>query len=739
MNRKYILLRRILGISTILLGILIAVLPMFGRAAGVDLEIIKTDYGYSGDNFSATLENGRVGFKLKPWKNESAANLDWYGRKYGEVDSLAYISLSLMNENDEPVYGDFGTLTIQMTNPLLLPGYKTSFCINYYDGNDLISIDPEYDETNNTELTFSIPSAKLGEEVDGKYIGTLFFTDEGYNRIDIWSDSSKTDIIDSQIVYVGGDGVKWPRMEDSQYFETWEGARRGDKTTILQGDELTKACCYISDDWDAWPKYLENVTPTPQPNLTPTPRTDPTPTPITVRISDVQDLRTGDTSDKRGISGTVYGGSIPSTIMIVRDSDGVSIKKIVVQRKGMILKPWNIRFVDSVTKMDITGFNRLKITLPIPATMNLSRGRVLMVGRRRSGKLHVFDTKIVTNNGFNCVEFNTDYISDYEYGMLYIPDDGGDPEKNLVVADEREDQSDADLLKGCVSEGSGERRLHVADSDGVVILRRIVWRAGMSLKPYRIWVTDSEGKDATDFGVLSVTLPLPADMDPDKGEIRIVGSTAENATDDFVPEIFYTVDGKPCVRFATDYISDKEYGIVYTPYTAEPEATATPTPAPTGTPTPTLTPTPYANVTNTPTPTKKPSTPTPTKSDVSIVTPTPADTPTPDEQGGIVSGGGEDDGGGNDGGGNGHPGSGPIVTPKGRSFTENGVNMNYATTGTGSGKISSGGVVKGGSVSNAKDMPKTGMADVPRMLIVIILIAVGSIELITTMPFIKKD
>ena len=58
MNRKYILLRRILGISTILLGLLIAILPMFGRAAViVDVDIWYDDYKYQmPEKIRATLE-----------------------------------------------------------------------------------------------------------------------------------------------------------------------------------------------------------------------------------------------------------------------------------------------------------------------------------------------------------------------------------------------------------------------------------------------------------------------------------------------------------------------------------------------------------------------------------------------------------------------------------------------------------------------------------------------------------
>ena len=114
-------------------------------------------------------------------------------------------------------------------------------------------------------------------------------------------------------------------------------------------------------------------------------------------------------------------------------------------------------------------------------------------------------------------------------------------------------------------------------------------------------------------------------------------------------------------------------------------------------------------------------------------------TPTPTPFGGYSGGTGGGNGGDNGGGGTGRPGRTPIVTPHGRTFDENGLSMNYATTGKGGGSNvnyqGKGNTVKG---SNAKDMPKTGMADVRRMLAVIILITLGCIQLVTTIPIKKK-
>ena len=70
----------------------------------------------------------------------------------------------------------------------------------------------------------------------------------------------------------------------------------------------------------------------------------------------------------------------------------------------------------------------------------------------------------------------------------------------------------------------------------------------------------------------------------------------------------------------------------------------------------------------------------------------------------------------------------PTPTPFGgySGGTGGGSSVNYQSNGN---------TVKG---SNAKDMPKTGMADVKRMLAVIILITLGCIQLVTTIPIKKK-
>ena len=416
MNRKYILLRRILGISTILLGLLIAILPMFGRAAEINLRVNTENYSYPGaESISATLDEGKDGYGLVLRDVEDTYYESLMRDRFPDASSFAIVYMFRVDQYDQFLEGDFGMCHISMPNPIGVAGDKESFSLYYYYNNMLV---PLAYTSDGTTLSINFGFAELYN-----YSAYVFFID---------NDSQEED----------------PTITGTQ--------------TPTSG---------VTDTPTVAPSQTQRPTVTPTPTRIPT--STPTPTSVPVRIPAIDDQRS-DRSDTKGISSFLYGGSMPNSILIVRDSDGVGIKRIVVLRKGMILKPWHIRLVDE-NKRDITDFKSITITLPIPSDMNLKRGRVIMLGRRRNGKLHTFDTKIVTKNGYNCVEFTTDYFSDYEYGMLYTPDDGGEEDNKLNVSDEREDKEGTQYIDGSVTEGSGKRTLHIADSDGVIILRRIVW------------------------------------------------------------------------------------------------------------------------------------------------------------------------------------------------------------------------------------------------------------------------
>lgn len=688
MNRKYIRLRRFLGISTILLGLLIAIIPTFSRAA--------TD-------IKATVAENN-------WQNYGEGYISVEYHFAGDVDPNYSIKLYLYSQYDGPNLEQF------IQQGLVEVGEKDQAVPLYISESGRDSGWGDY----TVELTMPMP--EYFDEISGDDID-VYRIETASNQVKVFDDVGVEKRGDIQVVTVFTDAI---------------AANSGNRSY---------AFVYVKRN----PESTPTDTPTPSPTNTPTPKPTarpttrpsgtPTPTAIPLRLAQIDDQRS-DKSDTKGLSAMVYGGTLPNTILIVRDSDGVGIKRIVVLRKGMKMKAWNLRLVDD-QKRNITDFRNLTVTLPIPASWDLSRGRVSVVGTGKNGKIKVFDTDIVDQNGFQAAKFVIEEFTDHEYAMIYTPE-GVDDEMILNVSDNRADKTGTEYISGSVTEGSGKRTLYIKDSDSEVIRQRIVWKSGMLLDRYRIWIGDEDGNVIDDgFGTLTVTLPLSEDMDPAKGTIRVVGSTPDKATDDFLPEIIKNDDGTYSVRFSTDYFSDYEYGVVYTPYTVEPEATNTPTPTtantptPTkaGTPTPTLSPTPYANQTNTPTPTKKPTaTPKPTGSADPLITGKETGTPTPTK---LPTGPTGSSGRG--------PGSGPIVTPRGGSFTENGVSMNYAKTGNNGGsaggngsKGSSGTAVKGGSSSNVKDMPKTGMADVPRMLLVVILIALGSIQIVTTIPM-KKE
>ena len=694
MNRKYLRLRRFFGISAILLGVLIAILPVFTRAADIEAYITdeRTDNSASGlirVELSGTDADGATVSVLDGY--EERWRLQEAGFTLAETDICKGYIFSVLKPLDLKM--DKALITMPMPSDFhqAPEGLDYTVYVIYLLGNtqDAEVGKPTVMDTY-TEGDFDVVTIDAGNELSESWM----------------------------FVYVKHDPLSDPTPT-------------AEETPTVSADTPTPTQS---------PTPTRRVTPTPTSGREPT--NTPAPTSIPVRTPAIDDQRK-DKGDTKGISSYVYGGSVPSSILIIRDSNGTGIKRIVVLRKGMRLKPWYIRLVDQ-DRRDIRDFSKIRITLPIPPDMDLRRGRVNMAGTGKDGKLQVFDTDIETVNGYTCAAFTIDYFSDFEYGMLYTPDGSEEEDNNLVIVDEREDKDGS--VSANVTEGSGRRYLHIEDSDGEIIRRRMVIKDGMKLKPYRIWIEDEDGNRVNDFGSLNVTLPLPADFDPAKGQIRVVGSTVNNNIDDFVPEIIHNDDGTYSVRFATDYFSDNEYGIVYTPSAEKDEPTATPEPTPTVviTPTATPSPTPYAYMTNTPTPTAK-GTPTATKAPDKVITSAPSaatvtPTATPTPIGGYNGGVGEGGDGGSNGGNGGAPGGGPIVTPKGRQFNENGLDMNYANTGKNGGSASNTGSAGSGvKKSNVKDMPKTGMADVPRILLVIILITFGCIEIITTIPFKKPS
>ncbi|MCR5250664.1 MAG: hypothetical protein K6E50_08680 [Lachnospiraceae bacterium] len=644
MGKKTIVLRRVLGISTILLALLIAILPMFGRAqrdVGLDdrrsdpqnsalIECeISGDISVSGNLYLSVYDGQRS---------------DWAVEGWGEEDQAYPFILSLF-------IGDW-----------YADGYQSAV------------------------ITFPVPS-----------------------YMDAWSE-----------------GFRLLRATDTDGEGKVLASQEMNITKRMTGGVTLVSFKVASLRDTAFAFCVKNAD-----ELSPTPTGgEEDERERTVQIDDERE----DRRDSSGIGATISDGSSGTRILIIRDSDGISVKKILVLRKGMILKPWYLRLVDSSMK-DVTDFKKVTITLPVAADMDLSKGRVRMVGIRRNGTLHSFDTDYVTRGGYNCVRFSTDYFSDYQYGMVYIPEEGNVTPPAVNIDDRREDKRNTVSIRASITDGSGYRKLIIRDSDGVVIRRRFVMLDRMSYWPFRMHLVDENEQDVNDFGLLTVTLPLPAEMDPDKGTIRVLGSTAENEPDYFLPEIV-TEGGIRCVRFSTDYFSDHEYALIYTAdaedatptpttsvVTATPIPTDTPTPAATATPiqAPTATPTPAVTAAATATVTPGGGTElTPTTGTGATVTegPSPTMIPGPSNPGGAPGG----------------PGRGDVVTPQGGYAV---VTYGAGPGGSGNGKGGS------GSASNApvnygKDMPKTGNADVPRMLLVIVLFAAGCIELVSTIPIRRR-
>ena len=116
--------------------------------------------------------------------------------------------------------------------------------------------------------------------------------------------------------------------------------------------------------------------------------------------------------------------------LLIADSDGASIKGLLVLSNGMSLTPYNISLVDEDGNA-VTDFGTCTISLPIPSTMDLTKGRVQAISIDADGNLEKFDTSIVNVDGVDCAVFTTTHFS--EYGLLYtVSSDASNSETELT-------------------------------------------------------------------------------------------------------------------------------------------------------------------------------------------------------------------------------------------------------------------------------------------------------------------
>ena len=162
-----------------------------------------------------------------------------------------------------------------------------------------------------------------------------------------------------------------------------------------------------------------------------------------------------------------------------------------------------------------------------------------------------------------------EYVSKYnaehpDKKIIFESLDNPAPSNSTVITDDRRsDKTNSTAITATVSNGTGEYKLIVKDSDGTAIKNLIILSDGMVLMPYNISLVNDSGNSVTDFGSCIITLPIPSSMNVSNGMVQAMSIKGDGTLEKFNTEII-DVYGVKCARFTTTHFS--EYALVYTPY-----------------------------------------------------------------------------------------------------------------------------------------------------------------------------
>jgi len=218
-------------------------------------------------------------------------------------------------------------------------------------------------------------------------------------------------------------------------------------------------------------------------------------------------------------------------------------------------------------------FGTCTINMPIPSSWDLNEGTVKIV-HVDGHKYEEYTSRMVEINGIKCMEIKLDYVNraDYmdEFYLAYVPNNssgGGETNYTLTVNDLRKNKENTGSLAATVSNLTENLNLYVRDkdSDGITtsnVLRGLVTiKTGERMEWYDISLKNEAGNDATGFGNCSIKLPIPSDMDLSKGKVQAV-TVGTNGTLEKLNTNVTTENGVKIANFASTHFS--EYGLLYT-------------------------------------------------------------------------------------------------------------------------------------------------------------------------------
>lgn len=265
----------------------------------------------------------------------------------------------------------------------------------------------------------------------------------------------------------------------------------------------------------------------------------------------------GSKDNTAAIAATITPGVAKTFSLVIKDSTGEALKKLVKLENGVTMTAYDISLVDSEGKA-LTGFTSCQVTLPIPSTMDTTKGSVKAVTVKSDGTLEELTTSVVDSNSAKCAQFSTTHFS--EYGLVYTPKDGA---SKVTVNDQRSNKENTAAISATVTpDPTKALTLVIKDSNGDALKKLVKLSTGATMVNYDISLLDSENKAATGFTSCQIKLPIPSTMDTTKGSVKVVTIKSDNTLEELSTTVV-DVSGTKCAQFTTSHFS--EYGIVYTP------------------------------------------------------------------------------------------------------------------------------------------------------------------------------
>ncbi len=212
----------------------------------------------------------------------------------------------------------------------------------------------------------------------------------------------------------------------------------------------------------------------------------------------------------------------------------------------------------------ITDFGTCTITMALPDDMSPENGRVNLVGVNADGTLNSNPGLTMTTAGNTTyVTFETTVMT--EYGFLF------DAANQYEIAVEGSHEEMPEISATLTTNGGSDRKLYIEELEdpGSSSLYTLV-QASDTLSGYtegvyyEMAVRDATGNEVDDFGSCTVTMTLPDSMDPSIGTFQVltVKGDDEHVLDQSIDPVIRREGGKNLLVFTTTHFTP--YAVLYT-------------------------------------------------------------------------------------------------------------------------------------------------------------------------------